>query len=60
MTQQHAVDLSLLTVLHILIQDGNSKQTKMPYFESGWVDPEDLKKEEARKANKGGFKFPWN
>jgi hypothetical protein len=41
-------------------QDGNSKQTKMPYFESGWVDPEDLKKEEARKAGKGGFKFPWD
>jgi hypothetical protein len=34
----------------------------MPYFESGWVDPEDLKKEEARKAGKGGgfFKFPWD
>ena len=40
---------------------GNSKQTQMPYFESGWVDPEDLKKEEARKAGKGGgFKFPWD
>ncbi|GKZ01200.1 hypothetical protein MPSEU_001071400 [Mayamaea pseudoterrestris] len=33
--------------------DGNSKQTSMPYFESGWVDPED------EKRAKEGFKFPW-
>lgn len=45
---------------NLVDEDGNSKQTKMPYFESGWVDPEDLKKEEARKAGKGGFKFPWD
>jgi hypothetical protein len=29
----------------------------MPYFESGWVDPEDLKKAE---SGNGGFKFPWD
>lgn len=37
-------------------EDGNSKQTSMPYFESGWVDPKDLEKEQ---QGGGGFKFPW-
>lgn len=37
-------------------EDGNSKQTSMPYFESGWVDPKDLEKEEEKKK-KGGFKL---
>jgi hypothetical protein len=32
----------------------------MPYFESGWVDPEDLRKEEERKSRQDSFKFPWN
>jgi len=42
-------------------EDGKSKQTSMPYFESGWVDPKDLEKEEKRKQEGGGgsFKFPW-
>lgn len=42
---------------NLVDEDGNSKQTSMPYFESGWVDPE----EEARAAKRkeGGFKFPW-
>jgi hypothetical protein len=42
---------------NLVDSDGKSKQTQMPYFESGWVDPEDLEKEKKRKE--GGFKFPW-
>jgi hypothetical protein len=38
---------------NLVNEKGESKQTSMPYFENGWVDPEDLKKQEA------GFKFPW-
>ena len=38
---------------NLVDENGNSKQTSMPYFESGWVDPED----EKRAAE--GFKFPW-
>jgi hypothetical protein len=37
-------------------EDGNSKQTSMPYFESGWVDPED---EQRATGNKGFNLFPW-
>jgi hypothetical protein len=37
-------------------KNGESKQTKMPYFESGWVSEEDLEKE----RNKKPFKFPWD
>ena len=43
---------------NLVDEDGQSKQTSMPYFESGWVDPEDLAKEE-KKKQEGGFKFPW-
>lgn len=42
---------------NLVDEDGKSKQTSMPYFESGWVDPEDLAKEQKRKEE--GFKFPW-
>jgi hypothetical protein len=42
---------------NLVDENGDSKQTKMPYFESGWVDPEDLAKEQRRKEQ--GFKFPW-
>ena len=38
---------------NLVDENGNSKQTSMPYFENGWVDPED----EKRAAE--GFKFPW-
>eukprot|EP00545_Synedropsis_sp_CCMP1620_P014601 CAMPEP_0119008958 /NCGR_PEP_ID=MMETSP1176-20130426/4046_1 /TAXON_ID=265551 /ORGANISM="Synedropsis recta cf, Strain CCMP1620" /LENGTH=148 /DNA_ID=CAMNT_0006961379 /DNA_START=52 /DNA_END=498 /DNA_ORIENTATION=- len=41
---------------NLVDENGESKQTKMPYFENGWVDSEDLEKENA----KGGFKFPWD
>jgi hypothetical protein len=35
-------------------ENGESKQTKMPYFENGWVEEKD------DTANSdGGFKFPW-
>jgi hypothetical protein len=45
---------------NLVDENGESKQTKMPYFESGWVDPEDLAKEQKRKEQNGsGFKFPW-
>ena len=43
---------------NLVDEDGKSKQTSMPYFESGWVDPKDLEKEEKRKQD-GGFKLPW-
>jgi hypothetical protein len=33
--------------------EGKSKQTAMPYFEQGWVDPEDEKRAQE------GFKWPW-
>jgi hypothetical protein len=33
---------------NLVDEKGNSKQTQMPHFENGWVDPEDE-----------GFKFPW-
>mmetsp|Transcript_32246 Transcript_32246/g.36679 ORF Transcript_32246/g.36679 Transcript_32246/m.36679 type:complete len:159 (-) Transcript_32246:277-753(-) len=39
---------------NLVDEEGKSKQTSMPYFESGWVDPEDVKKENE------GFKFPWD
>ena len=38
---------------NLVDENGNSKQTQMPHFENGWVDPED----EKRAAE--GFKFPW-
>jgi hypothetical protein len=33
---------------NLVDENGESKQTKMPYFENGWVD-----------ENDPGFKFPW-
>ena len=42
---------------NLVDENGQSKQTKMPYFENGWVDPEDEAKAAKRKAE--GFKFPW-
>jgi hypothetical protein len=39
---------------NLVDEKGEPKQTKMPYFESGWVDEE----EEARRKE-NGFKFPW-
>ena len=41
---------------NLVDEEGKSKQTSMPYFESGWVDPKDLEKEEEKKK-KGGFKL---
>jgi len=38
---------------NLVDEKGNSKQTSMPFFVEGWVDPED----EKRAAE--GFKFPW-
>mmetsp|Transcript_6156 Transcript_6156/g.7803 ORF Transcript_6156/g.7803 Transcript_6156/m.7803 type:complete len:148 (-) Transcript_6156:100-543(-) len=42
---------------NLVDEKGNSKQTSMPYFESGWVDEKDLEKERERKEKGGGFKF---
>lgn len=39
---------------NLVDEKGRSKQTQMPFFESGWVDEEE---EQSRKEN--GFKFPW-
>ena len=36
---------------NLVDEDGNSKQTKMPYFEDGWVDESE--------EGSSGFKFPW-
>ncbi|GMI63286.1 hypothetical protein ScalyP_jg683 [Parmales sp. scaly parma] len=33
---------------NLVDENGNSKQTQMPYFEEGWVDEDDQ-----------SFKFPW-
>lgn len=41
---------------NLVDEKGESKQTSMPYFESGWVDPKDLEKEEEKKK-KGGFRL---
>ena len=38
---------------NLVDENGNSKQTQMPYFENGWVD------EEAEAKSGGGFKLPW-
>lgn len=43
---------------NLVDKDGESKQTKMPYFESGWVDEKDLEKERERKEKGDNpFKF---
>jgi hypothetical protein len=42
---------------NLVDEDGKSKQTSMPYFESGWVDEKDLEKEQKKKEGGGGFKF---
>jgi len=39
---------------NLVDDEGNSKQTSMPYFESGWVD-----EDEEEKKQGGGFKLPW-
>eukprot|EP00566_Odontella_aurita_P028919 CAMPEP_0113573360 /NCGR_PEP_ID=MMETSP0015_2-20120614/26576_1 /TAXON_ID=2838 /ORGANISM="Odontella" /LENGTH=147 /DNA_ID=CAMNT_0000476433 /DNA_START=43 /DNA_END=486 /DNA_ORIENTATION=- /assembly_acc=CAM_ASM_000160 len=41
---------------NLVDEDGVSKQTKAPYFESGWVSEEDMEKERQKKKG-GGFKF---
>ena len=42
---------------NLVDENGKSKQTSMPYFESGWVDEKDLEKERKKKESGGGFKF---
>ena len=44
---------------NLVDENGESKQTKAPYFESGWVSDEDMEKERQKKSD-GGFKFPWD
>lgn len=39
---------------NLVDENGNSKQTQMPYFENGWVEEEDETKPKGE-----GFKFPW-
>jgi len=41
---------------NLVDEDGNSKQTQMPYFENGWVEEEDDK---TSSKSSGGFKLPW-
>jgi hypothetical protein len=38
---------------NLVDEDGNSKQTSMPYFEEGWLPDED------EEGSTTGFKFPW-
>jgi hypothetical protein len=49
---------------NLVDENGNSKQTQMPYFENGWVEEEDesqiaKKKKENGSSSSSGFKFPW-
>eukprot|EP00551_Chaetoceros_affinis_P000101 CAMPEP_0203634154 /NCGR_PEP_ID=MMETSP0088-20131115/1202_1 /ASSEMBLY_ACC=CAM_ASM_001087 /TAXON_ID=426623 /ORGANISM="Chaetoceros affinis, Strain CCMP159" /LENGTH=154 /DNA_ID=CAMNT_0050487713 /DNA_START=79 /DNA_END=543 /DNA_ORIENTATION=+ len=44
---------------NLVDEEGKSKQTSMPYFESGWVDEKDLEKERLRKEKGGGFFGLW-
>lgn len=39
---------------NLVDENGQSKQTQMPYFENGWVEEEDETKPKGE-----GFKFPW-
>ncbi|KAL3799972.1 hypothetical protein HJC23_007445 [Cyclotella cryptica] len=38
---------------NLVDENGQSKQTQMPYFENGWVEEKD------GSASSGGFRFPW-
>ena len=40
---------------NLVDEEGNSKQTQMPYFENGWVEEVD----ESKPKSGGGFKLPW-
>lgn len=40
---------------NLVDENGESKQTKMPYFENGWIDEEEV----AKSSSGGGFKMPW-
>jgi len=42
---------------NLVDEDGNSKQTQMPYFENGWVEEDDAAA--TGKKGGGGFKLPW-
>lgn len=39
---------------NLVDEEGNSKQTAMPFFEEGWVDEEEIARKKARKG-----KWPW-
>uniref|UniRef100_A0A7S1ZHV3 Uncharacterized protein n=1 Tax=Trieres chinensis TaxID=1514140 RepID=A0A7S1ZHV3_TRICV len=41
---------------NLVDENGQSKQTQAPYFESGWVSEEDQEKEK-KKQEGGGFRF---
>ena len=57
-TQTGTLNFSL-EANNLVDENGESKQTSMPYFESGWVSDEDTEKEKQRKSGGGGFKLPW-
>ena len=40
---------------NLVDEEGNSKQTQMPYFENGWVEEVD----ESKPKSRGGFNLPW-
>ena len=42
---------------NLVDENGNSKQTQMPYFENGWVEEKD--ESETKSGGGGGFKLPW-
>jgi len=46
---------------NLVDENGNSKQTQMPYFENGWVEEvkDESKIATKRNGGSGGFKFPW-
>ena len=54
-TQETGKFMFSLEANNLVDENGESKQTKMPYFENGWVE----EKDESRSGEGGGFKFPW-
>lgn len=47
---------------NLVDENGNSKQTQMPYFENGWVEEDDesqIAKKKKNGSSSSGFKFPW-
>ena len=55
--QQDGKMMFTLEANNLVDENGNSKQTQMPYFENGWVEEKD--ESDIATKNGSGFKFPW-